>query len=67
MLQYRGDLDVVREIRQAAGGEVSVMVDYNQSLTVPEGVNRGRVLDDEAGLGIGLEWDEAAVSRFLVA
>ncbi len=45
----REDLEVVRAIRDAAG-DVTVMVDYNQCLSVPEAVARGRALD-AAGLG----------------
>jgi mandelate racemase len=47
------DLDVIRAIRQAAGADVAIMVDYNQSLTPAEACARLRVLDDE-----GLEWVE---------
>jgi mandelate racemase len=42
------DLAAIREVRRAVGDAVAVMVDYNQSLSVPEAVNRVRVLDDEA-------------------
>jgi mandelate racemase len=41
------DLAVIRAIRQAAGGEISVMVDYNQSLTPSEAVYRLRMLEQE--------------------
>ena len=47
------DLAVVRAIRRAAGEDVAVMVDYNQSLTPAEAVQRLRVLDGE-----GLAWVE---------
>ncbi len=47
------DLEVIRAIRLAAGPEVAVMVDYNQSLTPTEAVERLRHLDDE-----GLTWIE---------
>lgn len=50
------DLAVVRATRQAAGPEMAVMVDYNQSLTVPEAVRRAAVLDEE-----GLAWIEEPV------
>jgi mandelate racemase len=42
------DLAVVRAARKAGGEELVVMVDYNQSLDVPEAVRRGRLLDGEA-------------------
>ena len=47
------DLAVIRAIRKAVGDEVSIMVDYNQSLTPPQAVERLRVLEDE-----GLAWVE---------
>lgn len=47
------DLAVLRAVRERTGGAVSIMVDYNQSLTVPEAIRRGRALDAE-----GLNWIE---------
>jgi mandelate racemase len=47
------DLAVVRAMREAAGGDMAIMVDYNQCLTPIEAVERLRVLDDE-----GLTWVE---------
>jgi mandelate racemase len=47
------DLAVVRAIRQAAGDDMAIMVDYNQCLTSTEAVERLRILDDE-----GLTWVE---------
>lgn len=49
----RTDLDVIRSVRQAIGPDVKLMVDYNQSLSVPEAIRRIRVLDEE-----GLAWIE---------
>ncbi len=49
----REDVDVIRAIRSAAGDEISIMVDYNQSLTPADAVQRARRLDDE-----GLTWIE---------
>ena len=46
------DLAVVRAARKA-GNDLVVMVDYNQSLDVPEAVRRGRLLDGE-----GIGWIE---------
>jgi mandelate racemase len=48
-----GDVAVIRAIRKAVGDDVAVMVDYNQSLSPTEAVQRLRVLDDE-----GLTWVE---------
>jgi mandelate racemase len=47
------DLAVIRALRKAVGDEVAIMVDYNQSLTPPQAVERLRVLDGE-----GLAWVE---------
>jgi mandelate racemase len=47
------DLAVIRAMRKAVGESVSIMVDYNQSLTPTEAVQRLRVLDAE-----GLTWVE---------
>ena len=47
------DVAVIRAIRSAAGSGVAIMVDYNQSLTPADAVQRLRLLDDE-----GLEWVE---------
>jgi len=47
------DLAVIRAVRKAVGDEVAIMVDYNQSLTPVEAVQRLRVLDEE-----GLTWVE---------
>jgi mandelate racemase len=47
------DVAVIRAMRAAAGENVAIMVDYNQSLTPTEAVHRLRVLDEE-----GLTWIE---------
>jgi mandelate racemase len=47
------DIAVVHAMREAVGGDMAIMVDYNQSLTPSEAVERLRVLDDE-----GLTWVE---------
>ena len=47
------DLAVVRAMRSAVGPHVAILVDYNQSLTPSEAIERVRVLDGE-----GLEWIE---------
>jgi len=53
----RADLDAdratIRAVRAAIGDTAALMIDYNQSLTVPEAIARIRVLDDE-----GLYWVE---------
>jgi len=47
------DLAVIRAIRSAVAENTVIMVDYNQSLTPTEAVERLRMLDDE-----GLAWVE---------
>jgi mandelate racemase len=47
------DVAVVRAMRKAVGDSVAIMVDYNQSLTPVEAVQRLHVLDGE-----GLTWVE---------
>ncbi len=47
------DLETIRAVRAAVGDAVKLMVDYNQSLSVPEAIARARVLDGE-----GLYWIE---------
>jgi mandelate racemase len=47
------DVEVVRAIRNAVGAEAALMVDYNQSLTPAEAVQRLRRLED-----FGLTWIE---------
>ncbi len=47
------DLTTIRAVRRAVGDGVRLMVDYNQSLTVPDAIDRARVLDEE-----GLFWIE---------
>jgi len=50
------DLEVIRAIRSAAGPDVAIMVDYNQSLLPATAVERLRAVDDE-----GLTWIEEPV------
>jgi len=47
------DLAAIRAVRRAVGDGVRLMVDYNQSLTVPDAIDRARALDEE-----GLFWIE---------
>jgi len=50
------DLAAVRAVRARVPGDISVMVDFNQALTVPEAIRRGRALDGE-----GLYWVEEPI------
>jgi len=47
------DLATIRAVRRVVGDRVRLMVDYNQSLTVPDAIDRARALDEE-----GLFWIE---------
>jgi mandelate racemase len=49
----RTDVEAVRAVRRETGDRLALMVDYNQSLDVPEAIRRTRILDDE-----GLAWVE---------
>ncbi len=49
----RTDIEIVRAVRQVIGDEMSLMVDYNQSLSVPAAIVRAHALDEE-----GLHWIE---------
>jgi mandelate racemase len=42
------DLAAVHAVRQRIGGDVALMVDYNQALSVPHALERGRALDAES-------------------
>jgi mandelate racemase len=46
----RDDIAAVRAVKQAIGDDVTLMVDFNQALSVSEAILRGRLLDDEGGL-----------------
>lgn len=44
------DLEALRAVRKAIGPKVTLMVDFNQALSVAEAVRRGRMIDDEGGV-----------------
>jgi mandelate racemase len=47
------DLDAIRAVRAAIGSDAELMIDYNQSLSVDDALDRVRALDDE-----GVAWIE---------
>jgi mandelate racemase len=51
-----GDLAAVRAVRKRVPGEIAIMSDYNQALSVEEALKRGSALDAE-----GLAWIEEPV------
>lgn len=48
--EARDDLDALRAVKKAIGPKVTLMVDFNQALTVAEAVRRGRMIDEEGGV-----------------
>jgi mandelate racemase len=48
--QAKADLEALRAVKKAIGPRVTLMVDFNQALTVAEAVRRGRMIDEEGGV-----------------
>lgn len=46
----RDDIEALRAVKKAIGTKVTLMVDFNQGLTVNEALRRGRMIDDEGGV-----------------
>ena len=44
------DMEALRVVKKAIGPKVTLMVDFNQALTVAEAIRRGRMIDDEGGV-----------------
>lgn len=44
------DLEALRAVKKAIGPGITLMVDFNQGLTVAEAIRRGRMIDDEGGV-----------------
>jgi mandelate racemase len=44
------DIEALRAVKQAIGPHITLMVDFNQSLSVAEAIRRGRMIDDEGGV-----------------
>jgi mandelate racemase len=55
---FAQDLAAVRAVKGRVGDRITVMCDFNQSLTWNEAIRRGRALDDE-----GLYWIEEPVKH----
>jgi len=51
-----GDLAAVRAVRRRIPDDIALMADYNQALTVSEGIRRARALDGE-----GIYWIEEPI------
>jgi mandelate racemase len=48
--QAGDDLEALRAVKDAIGPEVTLMVDFNQGLTVAQAIKRGRMIDEEGGV-----------------
>src|ERR1041384_7738326 len=48
--EAREDLEALRAVKKAIGPDITLMVDFNQVLTVAEAIQRGRLIDDEGGV-----------------
>ena len=48
--EAREDLDALRAVKRAIGDKVTLMVDFNQGLTVAEAIRRGHLIDAEGGV-----------------
>jgi mandelate racemase len=46
----KDDLEALRLVKQAIGPGITLMVDFNQGLSVAEALERGRMIDDEGGV-----------------
>jgi mandelate racemase len=44
------DIAALRAVKKAIGAKITLMVDFNQGLSVAEAVKRGRMIDDEGGV-----------------
>jgi mandelate racemase len=48
--EARDDIEALRAVKKALGTGITLMVDFNQGLTVSEALRRGRMIDDEGGV-----------------
>ena len=48
--EAKHDLEALRAVKQAIGPGITLMVDFNQALSVAEAVRRGRLIDAEGGV-----------------
>jgi len=48
--QARADMEALRAVKQAIGPDVTLMVDFNQALTVAEAMKRSHLIDEEGGV-----------------
>ncbi len=48
--EAKDDLEALRAVKKAIGPKITLMVDFNQGLTVAEAIKRGRMIDAEGGV-----------------
>ena len=48
--QARDDLQMLKAVKKQIGPDVTLMVDFNQALSVAEALRRGHMIDDEGGV-----------------
>jgi mandelate racemase len=48
--EAKQDIDALRAVKKAIGPGITLMVDFNQALTVAEALRRGRLIDEEGGV-----------------
>lgn len=48
--EAKADIEALRAVKKAIGPNVTLMVDFNQALSVAEAVKRGRMIDEEGGV-----------------
>ena len=48
--EAKQDLQMLRAVKKQIGPDITLMVDFNQALTVAEAITRGRMIDDEGGV-----------------
>lgn len=53
----RQDLEALRAVKSTIGPDITLMVDFNQALSVAEALKRGRLIDEEGGV----EWIEEPI------
>jgi len=48
--EAKDDLEAVRAVKKVVGPGITLMVDFNQGLTVAQALQRGRMIDEEGGV-----------------
>jgi mandelate racemase len=48
--EARADLEALCAVKKIIGPKITLMVDFNQALTVAEAIRRGRMIDEEGGV-----------------